>query len=372
MLIGIDASRITRAHLTGTENYTLQVLRALLAIDTRDAYRLYTSAPLPTSLLAPRAPCETRYIKMPRLWTHLGLSLQMLAAPPDVLFVPTHVLPLVTPKSSVPVIYDVGHRYFPTAYQPAQWLYLEWSVRRQVRIAPRVITISVAAKRDLVRLYGADPTRVTVAYPAVDAFFHRASPDAIRRVCARHGLTSPYVLHVGTIKPRKNLVRLVQAFGKARLPADTLLALVGASEPAELRRVRQAAVGAGLNDRVRFLSYVPNLDLPALYSGSSCTAIVSLFEGFGIPALEALACGSSLLVSNRGSLPEVVGDSALIVDPLDTAAVALGLKTLVEEAEHNGLPAWAETGPRRADAFSWARAAEVTRGVLRQVGAASL
>src|SRR5438067_4897656 len=175
MLIGVDASRITRRQRTGTENYSLEVLRHLLAIDHENAYRLYLREVLPRGLLEPTSRTSTKVIRLPRLWTQVGLSREMLTRQPDVLFVPSHVLPLITPPRSVVVVYDVGHRFFPRAHGTLEWLYVEWAIRRHVRVARRLLTISESSKRDLVRLYRADPSRIDMAYPAVDLRFKPAS-----------------------------------------------------------------------------------------------------------------------------------------------------------------------------------------------------
>ena len=140
VLIGVDASRITR-RLTGTETYTLHVLRHLLVEDQRNDYRLYLSRPLPDGLLPRRERLTTKVIRLPRLWTQVGLSTEMIRHPPDVLFVPSHVLPLITPQRSVVVVYDVGHRFFPRAHGVLEWLYVEWAIRRHVRIATRLLTM---------------------------------------------------------------------------------------------------------------------------------------------------------------------------------------------------------------------------------------
>jgi glycosyltransferase involved in cell wall biosynthesis len=363
VLIGVDASRVTRPIRTGTENYSFHVLRHLLMHDQRNAYRLYLSQPLVDGFL-PRCPrTSTRLIQLPRLWTQLGLSTEMLISPPDVLFVPSHVLPLLTPSRSVVVVYDVGHRFFPRAHRITEWLYTEWAIRRHVRIATRLLTISGASKRDLVRLYGADPERIAVAYPAVEERFKPATDEEIARVRARYCLGERYVLHLGTIKPRKNLPRLLRAFARASLPPDTQLALGGTTTfgagPVD-RTIEQA----GIANRVRRLAYVPDADLPALYSGAACVAIVSLYEGFGMPALEALACGAPLVASDRGSLPEIVGDAGLVVDPLEVGSIASGLERAVCDAGVSA--ALRAGGPRRAAQFDWAAAARVTRQVLEQ------
>ena len=365
VLVGVDASRITRRFLTGTENYSLQVLRNLLVQDQRNDYRLYLNRPLPAGLLPTRDRVTKKVIRLPRLWTQLGLSNEMLRQPPDVLFVPSHVLPLVTPERSVVVVYDVGHRFFPRAHGVLEWLYVEWAIRRHVRIATRLITISEATKRDLVRLYGADPERIAVAYPAVDARFSCASADAVRQVRAQYGLGENYVLHLGTIKPRKNLPRLIHAFAQAKLAPDTQLAL-GGMTTFGASAVEKAIEETGLRNRVRRLAYVPDEDLAALYSGAACVAIVSLYEGFGMPTLEALACGAPLVASNRGSLPEIVGDAGVLVDPLDTGSIAAGLERASADVSA------CTSGPRRAASFTWGAAAQVTLQTLEQTFAGRL
>jgi glycosyltransferase involved in cell wall biosynthesis len=371
MLIGVDASRVTRAHRTGTENYSLQVLRHLLASDSAHRYRLYLNQPLPEGLLPLPSGTTTRVIRLPRLWTHVGLSSEMLRAAPDVLFVPSHVLPLVCPSRSVVVVYDVGHRLFPRAHGLMERLYLEWSIRRHVRRATWLLTISQASKRDLVRWYGADPERIAIAYPAVDARFRPAPRNEIERVRAHYGLADRYVLHLGTLKPRKNLPRLIEAFARADLPAGTQLVLAGMSTQRAdaLERVLDRT---GVRERVRRLAYVPLDDLPALYTGAAAVAIVSLYEGFGMPALEALACGAPLVAGARGSLPEVVVDeqTGLLADPLNVSAIGEALSRLLrdERLAHH----LRQAGPERAKAFSWAEAARITADVLDQAGRAPL
>jgi glycosyltransferase involved in cell wall biosynthesis len=361
VLVGVDASRVTRPRRTGTENYSLHVLRELLAADHDNAYRLYLGEPLPDGLLPLNSRTATRLIRLPRLWTHLGLSREMLANPPDVLFVPSHVLPLATPSKSVVVVYDVGHRRVPRAHALSERLYLEWSIRRHVRLATRLLTISEASRRDLVRLYGADPARIDVAYPAVDERFRPASPDEIDRVRRRHGLAERYVLHLGTIKPRKNLPRLIRAFARANIPPDTQLALGGMTTYGG-GPVEDAIRSSGVEPQVRRLAYVPDSDLPALYSGAACVAIVSLYEGFGMPALEALACGAPLMVSNRGSLPEIAGDAALIVDATDVDSISGGIERLLGDAPLRDQ--LRDRGVRRAASFDWPTAARITRRAL--------
>jgi glycosyltransferase involved in cell wall biosynthesis len=365
MLIGVDASRITRPLRTGTENYSLDLLRALLDLDSRNAYRLYLAGPLSPGLLPDRRAIETRLIARTRLWTHVGLSGEMRRAPPDLLFVPSHVIPLVHPRRSVVVVYDVGHRYVPDAHPLADRLYLELSIRWHVRVARELLTISEDARRDLIHLFGADPRRVSVAYPAVDDRFAPEPEPVVARIRERYGLRGPYVLHVGTLKPRKNLPHLVRAFAAADLPSEMHLVLAGVAQGGEAELTRTVR-HARLEDRVDILSYVTPDDLPALYSGAACVAIVSLHEGFGMPALEALACGAPVVASQRSSLPEVVGSAGVLVDPLNVSSIADGLRRVVAD------PACAArlraAGPARARSFTWRGAAAVTLAALERAG----
>jgi glycosyltransferase involved in cell wall biosynthesis len=365
VLIGVDASRVTRPQRTGTENYSLHLLCALLELDVRNTYRLYLASPLPPGSLPQARAVETRLIRRTRLWTHVGLAGEMRRAPPDLLFVPSHVIPIVHPRRSVVVVYDAGHRYVPDAHPVVDRLYLELSIRWHVRVASELLTISEDAKRDLVHLFGADPRRVSVAYPAVDAQFVPQPPPAVARVRARYRLRGPYVLHVGTVKPRKNLPRLVQAFAAADLPRDTRLVLAGVAQGGE-GALTQAVIEAKVADRVDVLSFVAAEDLPALYSGAACVTIVSLHEGFGMPALEALACGAPVVASRRSSLPEVVGSVGVLVDPLSVSSIADGLSSVFAD------PAHAEqlrtAGPARARSFTWHGAAAITLAALERDG----
>jgi glycosyltransferase involved in cell wall biosynthesis len=364
--IGVDASRTTRRERTGTENYSVHILGGMLAAQSPHRFRLYLSEPLPPGVIPHAEDHDQRIIRLPRLWTQVGLTAEMLRDPPDVLYVPSHVLPLALPRASVVLAHDVGHRFFPRAHGLAEWIYVELTTRRHVRVATRLITLSEASKQDIVRLYRADPARIDVAYPAADTGFRPQSTDEVERVRGNYDLPARYILHLGTIKPRKNLPRLVAAFGQAQLPQDVVLVIGGRTTsggPALQRAIAESPV----RGRIRVLPYVQSADLPALYAGATVVVVVSLHEGFGIPALEAIACGAPVVVSNVGALPEVVGDAGVLVNPLDVTDIARGLAQLLDDPAHR--TELSALGPLRASRFTWQAAADATlRSIERAAG----
>ncbi len=378
MLIGIDASRALRARRTGTENYSLQLIRHLLRQNSGHAFRLYCHQPPPPDLFARSgtahmAAPELRVIPWPRLWTHARLSVEMLAAPPDVLFVPSHVLPVAHPRRSVVTIHDLGYHWFPEAHAPANRRQLDLSTRFNAATAAHILANSQATRNDLCRVYGTDPDKVTVVHLGRDEDLQPVrDPQRLRDVRTklgidRDGRARPYLLYVGTLQPRKNLVRLIDAFATVLdLVPDLVLVLAGQrgwlAEP-----IYQRVEALGLAGRVLFPGFVADDDLPALLSGALAFVFPSLYEGFGIPVLEAQACGTPVLASNTSSLPEVAGDGALLVDPLDTASIADGLRRLLTEPELRGR--LREAGYANVTRFSWDRCAVETLAVLERVGA---
>lgn len=370
-LIGVDASRALQANRTGTERYSLEIIRYLLTLpEARTcAWRLYGAVAAPLDLFLPPGnpgQVEIRVLPARRPWTHRALAAEVVRAPPDVLFVPAHVIPFLPPPRlppSVVTVHDLGYHVFPEAHTRQQRAYLELSTRWSTWAATRVIAVSQATALDLARRYGVAPARMRVIHEAC------AQPQPVpdgegTLVRARYGLARPYALFVGTIQPRKNVVRLAQAYARlARSGVPWDLVLAGApgwlSEPllAELEQL-------GLGDRLHRLGYVPAGDLPALLQGATLFAFPSLFEGFGLPVLEAQSYGVPVLTSNNSALPEVAGDAALLVDPTDVDAIADAMLRLSQdEALRQRL---VEAGYANVKRFSWEKAARETLAVLLQ------
>ncbi len=381
LTIGIDASRAARAHRTGTETYSLELIKALAGLtSSQRRLRLYTPHP-PQHTAWPNSPfVETRIIPWPRLWTHLRLAVELHQHPPDVLFVPAHVLPLYCPVPAVVTVHDLGYRHYPEAHRPFDRRYLDWTTRRHTRVARHIIADSLATKQDLLDFYAANPNQINVVYLGRDEKLARVTdPQLIAQTKAKYHIDGDYLLYIGTLHPRKNLVRLVEAFHQAIL---NLTGRGGSTSDKDVSGLNQQSLklviagkrgwlynaifkrvqSLGLTERVIFPGYVDDHDKPALLSGALVYVFPSLYEGFGLPVLEAMACGTPVLTSNISSLPEVAGEAALLVNPNHTEEIAGGLVQLMTNA--NLRQQLIERGYGQIHEFSWPRAATQVLEIL--------
>ncbi len=342
MLIGIEASRANRLQKTGVEWYAYRLIQALKQ-DPQAAphtWMLYTNAAL--SLGLERLPgnwFERRLNWPPKyLWTQARLSLEMLRKPPEVLFVPAHVLPRFAPKRSVVTVHDVGFHRFPELYKPRQVSYHEWSTRDIVKANAKIITVSEFCKREIMECYGVAAERITVTPLGVDHDTYKpALQSNIDAMQARLQIPDPYILFIGRLEAKKNILILVEAFKrhKASRGIGDPLNLVLAGLPGEgFDAIGKAIADSGCEDFIHITGYISEADKVALLSGALAYIQPSLYEGFGLPPLEAMACGCPVISSNAASLPEVVGDgNALFFDPLDAESLRIHLETVLDQPE---------------------------------------
>ena len=366
MIIGFDASRAARARRTGTETYSLELLKAMATLlPAGHRLRLYTPHPAQHTDWPDSAQVETRVIPWPRLWTHLRLAWELRQHPPDVLFVPAHVLPLYCLIPAVVTVHDLGYRHYPQTHRPLDRWYLDWTTRRHTRAARRLIADSEATRQDLVDFYRADPGRISVVYLGRDETLAPVTdPDIIARTKAAYHIEGDYLLYLGTLHPRKNLVRLIKAFHRALGSIrDNQLKLVIAGQRGWLDYDIFAIVRQlGLTNRVLFPGYVADVAKPALLSDALAYVFPSLYEGFGLPVLEAMACGTPVLTSNCSSLPEVAGQAGLLVDPRRTDEIAAGLVEMVNNGELRRR--LVEQGFEQIQKFSWQKAGAEVLSIL--------
>jgi glycosyltransferase involved in cell wall biosynthesis len=288
---------------------------------------------------------------------------------PDLYHAPHYVLPAAVRCSSVVTIHDCIHLMFPQ-YLPNRMAYAY--ARAQMWTAAHrsdcILTVSDASKRDILHLFNIAPEKIVVVYNAIDShFFSTPADDAVARVRARYQLDHRFVLYVGNIKPHKNLVRLIEAFNELRTgDLDDLKLLIIGDEISKLPALRRAVHRHKLHKHVRFLGYVPDDQLAVLYRLAAVFVFPSLYEGFGLPPLEAMASGTPVVTSNVSSLPEVVGDTAVLVDPHDIDSIVAGLRTVLTD------PVRADDmrrkGLERAREFSWERSVAKTLEVYKRIG----
>ncbi|MFO7661740.1 MAG: glycosyltransferase family 1 protein [Chloroflexota bacterium] len=336
MILGIDASRAASRQRTGTEAYAYFLIRALipLAAEGDHQVRLYFNQP-PTSDLFPRmAHVDSIVIPRDRLWTHTRLRQELIKGPPDIFFTPAHVIPIGYRGPSVATIHDLGYEYFPEAHPRRQLAYLRWSTRHNARAGHRVIADSKATQVDLARYYKVDPDKVNVIYPGIDPDIRRIEDDRQTTfVLEKYDIRTPYLLYVGTLQPRKNLVRLIEAFAQTGLYRRGIsLVLVG--KVGWLAQPILDAIGelpANIREHIKLTGYIGETEKNLLLSGAKAMVFPSLYEGFGFPVLEAQACGTPVICSNTSSLPEVAGEGAILVDPLNTDALAHAMRAIVDD-----------------------------------------
>lgn len=289
----------------------------------------------------------------------------------DVLFAPNFIPPPTRARRLVVTVHDLAFRRFPeTAPHGTRW----WLGRldRALTAAARIIAVSESTRRDLLELYGVAPERVAVIPHGVDRdVFRPASAGELEAVRCRFGIGGPYLLSLGGIEPRKNLPGLVRAF--AALPAGVRPTLViagtGVAWNPEGGRLLDQALGelsGEVRRRIVMVGYVSGADKAALIGGAEALVYPSLYEGFGLPVLEAMACGTPVLTSDVSALPEVSGGAAVLVDPRDLDSIRDGMERLMADG---GLRRQlAEAGLARAAHFSWMETARQTAAVLREVG----
>jgi glycosyltransferase involved in cell wall biosynthesis len=283
---------------------------------------------------------------------------------------PHYVLPPLVQCRSVVTIHDCIHLMFPQ-YLPQRgaFTYAKWSIRQAARRSTRVMTVSESSKRDILRFVDTEPGKIDVIYNAYDERFAiEPREDDVVRVRERYQLHDEFVLYAGNVKPHKNLERLIDAFHIVRNRGlDHLKLVLIGDDMSKYTALRRAVHKHQLHKYVRFLGYLPEETLAVMYRLAGVFVFPSLYEGFGLPPLEAMASGTPVVTSNVSSLPEVAGDAAVLVDPYDPRAIADGIySVLTDEKLRRGM---VHKGIARAGMFSWEQSVRRIRAIYGEVGA---
>lgn len=372
--VGINGQLLSGAHSyrsAGVSGYIRQLLVHLPAAAPDLHFTAFTpdvDLDLPAGLdLRRSGRWDTRRPLRRILWEQAALPLLARQARLDLLHGAVNVNPVLSLCPTVVTVHDLSFMRTPQAFPPMQRAYLRSQVWRSVRAARRVIAVSQATKQDLIELFKAPAERIDVVYNGVDASFSPAPAAEVEAFRRRAGLPERFILHLGTLEPRKNLVRLVQAFAQMRgaeagQPAVRLVLAGG--QGWDYDAIFAEVARQGLEQEVLFPGYVADQELAWWYRAATLFVYPSLLEGFGLPVLEAMACGAPVVTSNRSSLPEVAGEAALLVDPTAVDALAAALLRLLGDA---GLASELRSrGLAQAARFPWSRTAQETAAVYRR------
>lgn len=367
-VIGIDFTSAARER-AGIGRYARELVRACARRDDRNRYVLFVPRDAHPDLLAfdwpanftiRRSPLSERLLVA--LWHRLRVPLpvEVFTGAVDLFYSPDFLLPPTRARKTVVTVHDLSYVRVPECFPDVLKAYLNRSVPRSVCRADLVLADAGSTRRDLEEVYHLAPEKTRVLYSGVDPSFCASVPEREReRVRDKYNLRAPYLLSVSTVQPRKNYVRLLQAFARLisrtdRVGTDVQLVIAGGNGWM-YDEVYQAVQALGLEERVRMTGFTPDQDLPALYAMATLFVYPSLYEGFGLPVAEAMACGAPVISSNASSLPEVAGDAALYFDPHDVDGIKDAMeRALASESLRETL---ARRGFAQARQFSWDKAA---------------
>lgn len=363
MLIAIDASRAVRLQPTGTELYSRRLIEELAKLDTQNTYYLYTPIEPPRSFPELPANFHWKVIPFPRLWSHIRLSFALLQDRPDVLFVPAHVIPLYAPKNTVVTLHDFAYEIFPESYSPfARW-YLRYSSRRATRKAKAILVPSQSTKQDLVKFYQASANKIYVTYLGIDVEDWQPITSIPKEIKA----LQPFFLMIGRLETKKNTARVIKAFGRLRQKQpDTSIKLILIGKPGqgyEAVKAAKARLSKAVAKDIIQPGYVKDKDLRNCLAAATALLYPSLYEGFGLPLLQAMAMGTPVVASDISSIPEVVGDAAILIQPESVDEIVKAMTVLLD----NDLTGkqLASRGKEQVKQFSWTKTAETTLKVLK-------
>lgn len=382
MKIGIDGNEANVERRVGSNQYAFELLHALYDLPEAKKHEwiIYLrDTPLPDM------PKETSWWKYKvfgpkRLWTQFALPFALFFGErPEVFFTPGHYRPRWSPIPTVVSIMDLGYLRMPSQFTRRDLYQLTSWTAHSIKKAEHLIAISESTKRDIIMYYKIPRSKITVTYPGYDKVRYQVSGikyQEIEKIKKRYGIKNDYILFLSTLKPSKNVEGLIEAFGLlgnwdtrkktpsnpvTQQPSDLQLVIAGKKGwlyESIFEKVKQLV----LEDNVIFTDFVPDEDVPPLMSGAKVFVLPSFWEGFGIPVVEAMAVGTPVVVSTVGSLPEVVGDAGILVNPDDPGDIARGIKEALKN--HDAL---SKKGLARAKNFDWRKTAKKTLSVLEKV-----
>lgn len=368
MKIAIDGYEANVPQRLGSSQVAFELLRHLENIDQKNEYEILLPNPPLDDLPKTREGWKYRVLKPNKLWTRIALPLALYTAKkrPDLIFSPTHYIPRFSPVKRIVTIFDLAYLHFPQMFKKDDLYKLSNWTKYSIEHADSVITISDFTKQDIAKNYRVDTTNVVVAYPGYDkGVFHPILyKSQIKAVLGKYGIEGNYLIYIGTIQPKKNLVRLIEAFKDVN---NLKLVIVGKTtglgrQGWKFEEILDKPRQLGIEDKVLFTGFVPTEELPYLLSGSLAFVLPSLYEGFGIPVVEAMACGLPVIVSNVASLPEVAGQAGILVDPYSVEQITQAIATIASDKTLRAKKS--KESLAQAEKFSWEKMARLVLKVF--------
>ncbi|MDO8444191.1 MAG: glycosyltransferase family 1 protein [bacterium] len=362
MIIGIDASKAAKEARTGVENFVYQLVLNLAKIDQHNTYFLYTNAPLPTELKK-----QVNFIeklnRKKRFWNHLFLPLSVLKAPCDVYLQPTDKIPGSANKKTVAVVHDLAYKHFPAAYSTSEKLRQLRTLKNYAKYAKKIICVSQSTKNDLIKYYPNLKSKIEIIALGYDPeMFHpfENPRDLLKIGC-------PYILYAGRIEERKNSLRLIRAFLKLKKENNIPHKLVLAGDPGfNFESIFNLINGSDIySNNIVLPGHINHDRLPEVIARADVFAFPTLYEGFGLAALEALACGAAVVTSNTSSLPEIVGDAALLCDPENVDDIADKIYKFISDEKLR--QKYSVAAIKQAEYFSWTNTATQVLKILEKL-----
>lgn len=364
MLIGIDGNEANIQNRVGSNIYAFEVLWHLYKLNVKDTFSIYLRSKRLSDLPPERENWYYKVFGPQKFWTQFALPVKLYLEKekPEIFFTPGHYAPRFCPCPSVISILDTSYLLFPDYFRKQDLYQLKsWSAY-SIKQAKKIFTISESSKHDLIKYYQLDENRIKVIYPGFDKERFNPNLNEVKteEIAQKYGLINPYILFVGTLQPRKNVIRLVEAFEKLAISNQQLanyeLVIVGKRGwiyDETIKRVNSSSK----KDKIKLIGYIEDYDLPYLYKKASCFVLPSLYEGFGIPVAEAMSVGTPVVISDNSSLPEVAGKAGILINPNDITSINSGLEkalTLNPKEKEDII----SIGLNQVKKFSWEKSAE--------------
>lgn len=367
MIIGIDGNEANVEIRVGIGEYAYQVLRHLSESRVQSLeFRVYLKNEPRSDMPKESEQWQYRIVKPEKLWTQIGLPYDLFVhrPRPAVFFTPTHYAPRFSPVPTVISVMDLSYIYYPQLFNKKDLYQLEQWTKYSVKNAKMILTISEASKRDIMEIYGIAKERIVVTHPGLkEAHSHKSIPmDLLNKT---YSISGKYILFVGTLQPRKNIERLIEAFSQITSSHTDLFLVIVGKHGWQYESILAAPKKYHVEQRVKFVSFVPDEDLGAFYTNAMCFVLPSLYEGFGLPVLEAMSYNCPVIISNISSLPEAGGDAALYVNPKDTRDIAKKISMVLNDEKLR--ERMIEKGKKQVQKFSWKKTAKETLQVLETV-----